>query len=124
MEKWIRLNEPYNAYLISDYGNIKNIKNKDVDIFTNKNNDKIVKMLGENRYHYFKVDELMWFYFDKNIYKDNDFTLKVIDMIDKKEYFFKSISQASIFLNKDKRKIRRALDRKNGVYSNYQFIRI
>ena len=124
MEKWIRLNEPYNAYLISDYENIKNIKNKDVDIFTNKNNDKIVKMLGENHYHYFKVDELMWFYFDKNIYKDDDFTLKVIDMIDKKEYFFKSISQASIFLNKDKRKIRRALDRKNGFYSNYQFIRI
>ena len=54
----------------------------------------------------------------------NAIKIKVIDLRDDKEYIFDSITQASIFLNEDKRCISRALKRKNGFYHNYQFIRI
>lgn len=67
---------------------------------------------SENNYHAVKIG------------LSNAVKVEVIDLSDNKKYYFDSISQASVFLNEDKRNISRALKRKNGFYHNYQFIRI
>ena len=54
----------------------------------------------------------------------NTIPVKIIDLIDSKEYKFDSISQAAKYLNVDKRNFARALKRKNQVYSHYKIIKI
>ena len=54
----------------------------------------------------------------------NTIPVKIIDLIDSKEYKFDSISQAANYLNVDKRNFARALKRKNQVYSHYKIIKI
>lgn len=54
----------------------------------------------------------------------NAIPVKIIDLIDSKEYNFDSISQAAKYLNVDKRPLARALKRENQVYSHYKIIKI
>ena len=162
MEKWIIMNEPYNNYAISSYGNVKNIKTEQyIKQFVRKDGYVQVSLWNNNKGHSFKVHRLVALYFIENSdetktyvnhidgNKANNYVtnlewvtpsennlhavknglvnaikIKVIDLNDGKEYVFDSITQASIFLNEDKRDISRALKRKNGIYHNYQFIRI
>lgn len=54
----------------------------------------------------------------------NCIPVKIIDLIDNKEYSFDSISQAAAYFNVDKRNLARALKRKNQVYSHFKIARI
>ena len=54
----------------------------------------------------------------------NCIPVKIIDLIDGKEYSFDSISQAAAYFNLDKRNLARALKRKNQVYSHFKITRI
>lgn len=54
----------------------------------------------------------------------NCIPVKIVDLIDNKEYSFDSISQAAAYFNIDKRNLARALKRKNQVYSHFKIIRI
>lgn len=161
MEKWIILNKPYDNYAVSDYGNVKNIKNNQlIKQFERKDGYMQVSLWNCGKGHSFKVHRLIAEYFlSKNpekLYvnhidgnkKNNNISnlewctpsennyhavkqelvnaikVKVVDLSDDKEYFFDSLTQASIFLNEDKRALSRALKRKTGIYHNYQIIRI
>ncbi len=67
---------------------------------------------SENNYHAVKIG------------LTNAIPVKVIDLIDHKEYKFCSISQAATYFNIDKRNLARALKRKNQVYSHFKIIKI
>lgn len=54
----------------------------------------------------------------------NCIPVKIVDLIDNKEYSFDSISQAAAYFNIDKRNLARALKRKNQVYSHFKIIQI
>lgn len=54
----------------------------------------------------------------------NAIPVKIIDLIDNKEYKFDSISQAASYFNIDKRALARALKRKNQVYSHFKISKI
>lgn len=161
MEKWIILNKPYDNYAVSDYGNVKNIKNNQlIKQFERKDGYMQVSLWNCGKGHSFKVHRLIAEYFlpknPEKLYvnhidgnkKNNNISnlewctpsennyhavkqelvnaikVKVVDLSDDKEYFFDSLTQASIFLNEDKRALSRALKRKTGIYHNYQIIRI
>ena len=103
--------------LIAEYFLPKNPEKLYVNhIDGNKKNNNISNLEwctpSENNYHAVK-QELV-----------NAIKVKVVDLSDDKEYFFDSLTQASIFLNEDKRALSRALKRKTGIYHNYQIIRI
>ena len=54
----------------------------------------------------------------------NAIPVKIIDLIDGKEYIFDSISQGAAYFNVDKRNFARALKRENQVYSHYKITKI
>lgn len=54
----------------------------------------------------------------------NTIPVKIVDLIDNKEYNFDSISQAAAYFNIDARNLSRALKRKNQVYSHFKITKI
>lgn len=79
MEKWIIMNKPYNNYAISDYGNIKNIKNNQfIKQFIRKDGYVQVTLWNCGKGHSLKVHRLVALYFLEN----NDDTKIYVNHID------------------------------------------
>ena len=79
MEKWIIMNKPYNNYAISDYGNVKNIKNNQlIKQFIRKDGYVQVTLWNCGKGHSLKVHRLVALYFLEN----NDDTKIYVNHID------------------------------------------